>query len=126
MGHKTKGLRKNFYRDRQHSDYRECDGILDQAKEYANLAYLVGILGDLPQYVQRMDQIVKSNAYVRCVLEYHPDPILAMSGRFCRDTDRDSGEDLDRGGLQSGSGRDASGWGSLAPEGSVGLFHVAA
>jgi len=126
MGHKTKGLRKNFYRDRQHEDYRECDGILDQAKEYANLAYLVGILGAIPKYVQRMEKIVKSNAYVRSVLEHHPEPILAMSGRFCGDPDRDSGEDLDRGSLQFGTRRDAGSWGSLATEVTGGVFHIAA
>ena len=126
MGHKTKGLRKYFYRDRQHEDYRECDGILNQAKEYANLAYLVGLLGEIPQFVARMEQIRKCNAYVRSLLEYHPDPIKAMSGRFCGDPDRDSGKDLDRGSLQLGAGRNASCRGSFTSARSVGLFHVAA
>lgn len=126
MGHKIKGLRKNFYRDQTAGELAVCDGIIDQAKEYANLAYLVGILGNLPQYVQRMEQIFKANAYVRSLLEYHPDPLRAMSGRFCGDPDRDSASDLDRGSLQFGAGWDAGGRGSREAEGSVGLFHIAA
>ena len=118
-----KRIRK-YRRNRKKIDGAKFDGFINQAKEYANLAYLVGILGDIPQYVQRMDQIVKSNAYVRSVLEHHPDPIRALSCRFCGVPDRDSGEYLDRGSLQSGACGNASRWGSLAAEGVVGLFHV--
>jgi len=124
MGHKTKGLRKNFYRDQTAGELAVCDGILTEAKEYANLAYLVGIIGEIPQYVQRMEQIRKRNAYVRSVLERHPDPIRTMSGRFCGDPDRDSSEDLDRGSLQSGACGNASRWGSFEEEGVVGFSHV--
>jgi len=126
MGHKIKGLRKNFFRDRQNSDFEEWDGVLNQAKEYANLAYLVGLLGEIPSFIARMEQIRKRNAYVRSVLEHQPDPSRAMSGRFCGDQDKDSYKDLDWGSCKSGAKRDASGWRGFEKESSLALFHLAA
>lgn len=125
MGHKTKGLRKNFYRDRQRRDYEKQDGILNTAKEYANLAYLIGIFGKIPSYVARMEEIYKSNAYVRSVLEYHPDPLLAISGRFRGDPDRNSDQDPYRGGMQSERDWNANGGGSRAEKETIGVFHFA-
>lgn len=121
----AKRVRK-YRRNGNRIDGAKFDGIINQAKEYANLAYLVGMVGAVPAYLERMEQIRKSNALVRDLLEHHPDPIIAMSGRFCGDPDRDSSEDLNWGSLQFGTGGHASRRGSRAPEGAVGLFHLAA
>jgi len=127
MGTYTRERKKHYRKNGKAIDDALFHGILNQAKEYANLAYLVGLLGDIPAYLERMEQIRKCNAYVRQLLEYHPDPLLAMSGRFFRDPHRDGAQDFDRGGGGSGRDRDAGCGGSgTETKYCFGLFHFAA